>query len=110
MQSVLSERFENRIINLDQYAAQQAESDSDPTDSTVLQDLMTVKDIKRVSQLQVFATFVVDELYPRIRSSSSESSYFSYDLEEATPEEPADATNVNDDNGGDAGAPGTRRL
>ena len=102
MQSVLSERFENRIINLDQYA-------SAASGSTALQDLMTIKDIKRVDQLQVFATFVVDQLYPRIRSSSGESSYFNHDLEE-----PKKKTKVVDEtanaNADDAGATGTRRL
>ena len=86
MQSALSDRFENRIINLEEYAfpdhgsAHKEAGPVDPTDPTALQDLMTVRDIKRVDQLGVYAKFVVDQLYPRIRTSSDESSYFSYDL------------------------------
>ena len=74
---------------------------------------MTVKDIKRVDQLQVFAAFVVDQLYPRIRSSSSESSFFSHDLvqpKNTKTEDAEEATNVNAGNAGGTGATGTRRL
>ena len=39
---------------------------------------MTVADIKRVDQLPIFARFVVDQLYPKTRTRSDESSYFSY--------------------------------
>ena len=55
---------------------------------------MTVKDIKRVDQLKVFTEFTINQLYPEVRSSSDESSFFTYDKEYDHEEDSKDKTLV----------------
>jgi len=90
MQSVLSEHFENRIINLPEYAAysaeaaaaEQAEASGTATSGEAsgagpalaadshLYGMMTIKDVSRTEDLPTFTRFVFDLVYPRERESS----------------------------------------
>ena len=96
MQSVLSEHFENRIINLPEYAENQkrlellyqngsARVDLEGSDyrlyhnsTSHLYGMMTIKDVTKVEHLPTFARFVLDLVYPKQRESSEASAYFSH--------------------------------
>ena len=95
MQSVLSEHFENRIINLPEYADYTAELEARAAKSAAssssssqgsqtglgqapdahLYGLMTIKDVTKVEHLPTFARFVFDLVYPEMRQSSKAKPY-----------------------------------
>ena len=89
MQSVLSEHFENRFINLPEYAENQQrlellyQNGSTGVDledqnyrlyhnsTSHLYGMMTIKDVTKVEHLPTFARFVLDLVYPKKRESSN---------------------------------------
>lgn len=102
MQSVLSEHFESRIINLPEYAnytksyeaeaakvaQEQASSTSTSAEAAIrraaleanphLRGMMTINDVTSVEHLPTFTRFVFDLVYPKARESSRASPYFSH--------------------------------
>ena len=91
MQSVLSEHFESRIINLPEYAARSAAAEAAQAQASQttasgeapdaraalaadshLYGMMTIKDVSRTEDLPTFTRFVFDLVYPKEREASAE--------------------------------------
>ena len=73
MHHVLSQQFENRILDLEWY--KKAYDEDDPT--RYLNDYKTIHDIHDIEGLRKFALYAVDLLYPINRTNSADESFYS---------------------------------
>ena len=73
MHHVLSNKFENRMLDIEWYKT--AYDEEDPT--RFLNDYKTIDDIHDIEGLLKFARYAVDLLYPINRTNSADESFYS---------------------------------